>query len=197
LPIAYAVRPTHPGGIILERFGARICGSSSSLLIAIVLLVFPQLVWSASADDNVNTHEELESEKQNVLSMILAGTSDADESAFTIGLDFEHRIHRYLGVGAVIEYATDDIDAVTLLGVADLHLWRGLAIQTGPGVEFVGEEEEENGRTTTNNRREFVYRVGVVYEFDVGKFLVMPQVHYDYSTGADAVIYGLAFGFGF
>jgi hypothetical protein len=100
-------------------------------------------------------------------------------------------------VGAVIEYATDDIDAVTLLGVADLHLWRGLAIQTGPGVEFVGEEEEENGRTTTNNRREFVYRVGVVYEFDVGKFLVMPQVHYDYSTGADAVIYGLAFGFGF
>ena len=58
-----------------------------------------------------------------------------------------------LGVGAVVEYATDDIDSVSLIGVLDLHIWKGLAIQTGPGVEFVGEEEEEAGETTSTNRR--------------------------------------------
>jgi hypothetical protein len=71
-----------------------------------------------------------------------------------------------------------------------------LAIQTGPGVEFVGEEEEEAGRTTSTNRREFVYRVGLVYEFEIGKLLVTAQVHYDYSSRNDAVVYATALGSG-
>jgi len=136
-------------------------------------------------------------DQQNVLSLILGGTSDDDENAFTVGLDFEHRLHPLLGVGAVVEYATDDIDAVSLIGVLDIHLWKGLAIQTGPGVEFVGEEEEEAGETTSTNRREFLYRVGVVYEFGIGKLLVIPQVHYDYTSGKDSVVYATAIGFKF
>ena len=52
-------------------------------------------------------------------------------------------------------------------------------------------------RTTSTNRREFVYRVGVAYEFEIGWLVVTPQVHYDYSTGQDAVIYATAFGFKF
>jgi hypothetical protein len=136
-------------------------------------------------------------ERENVLSFIVGGTSDDDEDAFTVGLDFEHRVNRYLGVGAVVEYATDDIDSVAMIGVLDIHLWRGLAIQTGPGVEFVGEEEEEDGATTSVNRREFLYRVGMVYEFEIGKLLVIPQVHYDYTSGKDSVVYATAFGFKF
>lgn len=136
-------------------------------------------------------------EKKNVLSVILGGTSDRDENVFTVGLDFEHRLHPRLGVGAVIEYATDDLDALTLLGALDLHIWKGLAIQTGPGVEFAGEEEEEDGLTTTTNRRTFIYRVGVIYEFEIGRLLVIPQVHYDYSSGNDAVVYATGIGFKF
>ena len=149
------------------------------------------------AASTVFAEEEEGSEQQNVLSVILGGTSDRDEDAFTVGLDFEHRIHPLLGVGAVIEYATDDIDSVSLIGVLDLHLWKGLAIQTGPGVEFVGEEEEEAEGTTSVNRREFLYRIGMVYEFEIGKLLVIPQVHYDYSSGKDTVVYATALGFKF
>jgi hypothetical protein len=145
----------------------------------------------------VSAVEEEEVEPQNVLSLLLGGTSDDDESAFTVGLDFEHRIHPLLGVGAVVDYATDDIDAVSLFGVLDFHLWKGLAIQTGPGVEFVGEEEEEEAGTISVNRREFVYRVGLVYEFEIGKLLVIPQVHYDYSSGKDSVVYATGIGFKF
>jgi hypothetical protein len=160
-----------------------------------LLMMFCLAVLMAAS--SVSAGEDEESEKQNVLSLVLGGTSDRDENVFTIGLDFEHRIHPLLGVGGVIEYATDDIDAVTLIGALDLHLWGGLAIQTGPGVEFLGEEEEEAGRTTTTNRREFIYRVGLVYEIEIGKLLVIPQVHYDYSTGDDAVVYATALGFKF
>jgi hypothetical protein len=162
-----------------------------------LLMVFSLAVSMAASSVSANEGEGEESDKQNVLSLILGGTSDRDESAFTIGLDFEHRIHPFLGIGAVVEYVTDDIDSLTLIGALDFHPWRGLAIQTGPGVEFIGEEEEEGGRTTSTNRREFVYRVGLLYEFEIGKLLVIPQVHYDYSTGNDAVVYATAFGFKF
>jgi hypothetical protein len=168
--------------------------SISSSCVPLLILFSLAVLMAASS---VSAQEDEGSDKQNVLSLILGGTSDRDENVFTVGLDFEHRVHPLLGVGAVIEYATDDIDALTLIGALDFHLWRGLAIQTGPGVEFVGEEEEEAGRTTSSNRREFVYRVGVVYEFEIGKLLVTPQVHYDYSTGNDAVVYATALGFKF
>ena len=172
---------------------------AESVFVSIWLMRLLAVSWLVvlMAASTVFAEEEEGSEQQNVLSVILGGTSDRDEDAFTVGLDFEHRIHPLLGVGAVIEYATDDIDSVSLIGVLDLHLWKGLAIQTGPGVEFVGEEEEEAEGTTSVNRREFLYRIGMVYEFEIGKLLVIPQVHYDYSSGKDTVVYATALGFKF
>jgi hypothetical protein len=152
---------------------------------------------TALAAPPVSANEDESVVGQNVLSLILGGTSTRDEDAFTVGLDFEHRVHPLLGMGAVVEYSVDDIDALALIGVLDLHIWRGLAIQTGPGLEFVGEEEVEDGRTLSVNRREFLYRVGLIYEFEIGELLVIPQVHYDYSTGDDSVVYATAFGFTF
>jgi len=73
----------------------------------------------------------------------------------TIGPDFEHRPHRFLGLWAVGDRATDDLDAVTLRGVADLHSWRGLAIQIGPAIELVGWERgrADDGRESPLLRR--------------------------------------------
>ena len=167
--------------------------ATGTAMLAVSCLFLVVSAQSASADEE----EEEGAEKKNVLSLILGGTSDRDENVFTVGLDFEHRIHPLLGVGAVIEYATDDLDAVTLIGALDLHIWKGFAIQTGPGVEFAGEEEEEDGATTSTNRRYFIYRVGAVYEFEFGRLLLTPQVHYDYSSGNDAVVYAMGLGFKF
>jgi hypothetical protein len=179
------------GGVFVKAMWSISWNSTwmAMLFVSCVLSVFPIQPASAS--------EEEGEEKQNVLSLILGGTSDRDHDVFTVGLDFEHRIHPLLGVGAVVEYAKDDIDAVALIGALDFHIWKGFAIQTGPGVEFVGEEEEEDGKTTSTNRREFIYRVGALYEFEFGKLLVTPQVHYDYSTGNDSVVYAMALGFKF
>jgi hypothetical protein len=120
------------------------------------------------------------------LSLVVAGTTDDEETAFTLGVDYEYRLTQLLGLGAVVEYAFEDIDALTLLGVADVHVWRGLAIQTGPGVEFIGGESPE-----------FVYRIGALYEFEIESFTLAPQVHYDATTGEDAVVYGISVGFSF
>ena len=115
-------------------------------------------------------------------STILGSTIDDEESAPTLGLDYEYRTNDIVGLGVVAEYAFEDIDATTLLGVADIHLTDEFVVQTGPGIEFIDDEEEA------------VYRLGMLYEFEEGGWTVSPQIHYDWTSGEDAVIIGLAFG---
>jgi len=119
------------------------------------------------------------------LSVLLSGTIEEDESAPSIGLDYEYRTSDFLGLGTVVERAFGEIDATTVLAVADLHITNQWIVQTGPGVDFVEGEEEA------------VYRLGTLYEFERGGFTVSPQVHYDWTSGENAVVIGLAFGMGF
>ena len=155
-------------------------------LISIVLLMcFGPAAAMAQID--VEHHED----KPHHLSVLLAGThiDSADETAFTLGVDYEYRINKLFGVGAVAEYAFDDIDATTLLAVVDVHLWRGLALQVGPGVEFVDEGEE--------NETFAIGRIGALYELDFEGYTISPQFHYDISSGKDAIVFGLAIGVAF
>ena len=99
---------------------------------------------------------EFDENKRHHLSVVFGGTTlfDAEETAFTLGVDYEYRINELIGVGGVVEYAFGDIDATTLLAVADIHLWKGLALQAGPGVEWIDDETFAIGR------------VGLLYEFE-------------------------------
>ena len=118
-------------------------------------------------------------------SVLIASTVEDEETAPSLGLDYEYRVSEFLGVGGVLEYAFEDIDAVTLLAVADLHITPQFIVQTGPGIEWLDDEEE------------FVFRIGVLYEWESGGYTVSPQLHYDATSGEDAVVMGVAFGFGF
>ncbi len=117
------------------------------------------------------------------LSLFVGNTSDDGEDSVTIGIDYERRVSDVIGLGTVVEYAGQDIDALTLLGVADIHIWEGFAIQTGPGIEFIDDDGV------------FVFRVGALYEFEFGDgFTLSPQVHADFTSRSDAIVAGLAFG---
>jgi hypothetical protein len=124
-------------------------------------------------------------EEPHHASILLSGTIEEHESAPSIGLDYEYRVSRFLGLGAIVDRAFGEIDSTTVLAVADLHITNQFIVQTGPGAEFLGSEEKP------------VYRIGVLYEFERSGFTVSPQVHYDWTSGEDALIVGLAFGVGF
>jgi hypothetical protein len=117
----------------------------------------------------------------------LADTHLSDEgNNFTIGLDYEYRVNELLGVGTVIERAYGELDATTLLAVADIHFQNGLIMQVGPGFE---RKDDDNV---------FVSRIGVLYEFEVKNYTLSPQLHWDYHEDeANAIVAGLALGFSF
>ena len=123
------------------------------------------------------------------LSVFLGGTrldDDEDTTDFTAGIDYEYRVNRLLGIGAVVEHAFGDVDATTALVVMDIHIYKGFIVQTGPGYEWPDAEEEDD---------RFVYRLGGLYEFEVGEFTVSPQLHIDFAEDADdALVFGVAFG---
>ncbi len=116
-------------------------------------------------------------------SVLTGATIEEEESGPTIGLDYEYRVSDFVGLGGVVEYASEDIDATTVLAVADLHLTHQFILQTGPGFESRG-----GGDT------EFVYRLGVLYEWEWGGRTLSPQLHYDATSGEDAVVLALAVG---
>ncbi len=137
--------------------------------------------------ENSCAHETVctEEDRPHHLSVIVGGTyvDAADVTEFTLGIDYEYRLTELLGLGFVAEHAFGEIDATTLLAVADIHLFKGFALQVGPGVEITPDEEFAIGR------------FGMLYEFEIGHhFTLSPQLHFDLSSGEDAVVFGLAFG---
>ena len=126
-----------------------------------------------------------EAEGPHHLSLVIAATDirEEDETAFTLGIDYEYRVSELLGLGFVAEHAFGEVDSTTLIAAADVHLWQGFAIQLGPGVEFAEGEAFLMGR------------IGTIYEVELGSgFTIAPQFHYDFSDGEDAVVFGAAFG---
>lgn len=129
-------------------------------------------------------HQDVHHSAPHHLSLLIGGTDlvDGDHTAMTLGLDYEYRVSEFLGLGFVVEQAFGDIDATTLLAVADLHLWDGLIAQIGPGVEFV------------DGNSHAALRLGMLYEFEFESgFTLSPQLHYDFSH-EDALVFGIALG---
>ncbi len=134
---------------------------------------------------------EFDESKRHHLSVLTGGTTifESDETAYTLGVDYEYRVSELLGLGVVAEQAFGGIDSTTILAVADIHLWRGLALQIGPGIEVIDEGLE--------NETNFVARFGALYEIEFeGGYTLSPQIHYDAST-EDALVFGLALGVAF
>jgi hypothetical protein len=151
---------------------------------ALIGLLLGTLATAPAAAQEMPAHQE----RPHHLSLVLGGTHvpEAGHTGFTIGLDYEYRLNRNLGLGFIAEYAAGPVDATTFLAVADIHVAKGFALQTGPGVEII------DGETF------FTVRFGALYEFELGEaFTLSPQLHYDLSAGEDGIIFAIALGRGF
>jgi len=157
------------------------------LIVTLFLLWAPGLAFGQKSIDALtekhNTNKTYP-HGRNHLSLFIGNTDiEREEQGFTVGLDYEYRVNELLGLGTVVEYAAGGIDAWSLLTVADVHIYQGLVLQVGPGVEKSSEETV------------FIARVGVLYEFERRGLTISPQIHYDLHAGAgNGWVLGLAFG---
>lgn len=135
----------------------------------------------------LNSEPEYAIHGRHHLSLLLANTHASGEGDnLTLGLDYEYRVNELIGVGAILERAFGQLNATTILAVADVHFQNGLIMQVGPGFE------------RKNDDSVFVARLGVLYEFELENFTLSPQLHWDYHDNEpNAVLAGIALGASF
>jgi len=147
-------------------------------------LLHAPLATAQSGEHHSASTVHFDKGERHHISVFAGGTDITGESetAFTLGVDYEYRVNRILGLGFIAERAFGEIDSTTLFAVADIHLWRGLVTQLGTGVEI------SHGNTY------FAARLGALYEFEVGEgFTLAPQLHYDFSE-EDSLVFGISIG---
>jgi len=145
---------------------------------------------------------------KNHLSLFTGGTTESTDgettTSFSIGLDYERRLSRLVGLagGGELAFGGEERDALVGLYFL-LHATEGLVLAAGPGIEFAKErhdggevetQQEESGTETKAG-----LRIGLLYEFEVGqRYSIAPSVYTDFFEGKEpTLVWGLAFGVGF
>lgn len=151
----------------------------------LTLLLFISHAFAEQSETNAKP--DYAAHGRHHLSLLLADTHVSGEGDNpTLGVDYEYRVNELVGVGAILEKAYGELDATTLLAVADIHFQNGLIVQVGPGFERKDDESV------------LVARLGVLYEFEFENLTLSPQLHWDYHQHEpNAVIAGAAFGVAF
>ena len=109
-----------------------------------------------------------------------------DQRAFTLGLDYEYRLNRRWGVGALIDWAGKDSRSWVVGVPVVLHPKGGWKLLLAPGFEKNNEHDAE-----------FLVRAGVMYDFEVGGCTIAPALNVDFVDGEEVLVYGVNIGRGF
>jgi hypothetical protein len=168
-------------------------------LLATLLVLAGQTSGLRAQHEAAETHQEGH-HFDNGVALFLGGATHvgsdghASETGIAIGLEYARRVANWLKVGVLAEYASsetqrDYIFALPLFA----HLTRGLLVVAAPGVEFASVEEAGHEEEET----EFLMRFGTVYEFEINKWAIGPQINADLVDGHWTLVYGVAFGIGF
>ncbi len=184
----------------------------SAMLLALLCLAMPQglLAQHGENADEAEFH-------QNHFSVFLGGTTESEEdettTSFSIGVDYERRLSRLMGIGFGAEYVFVDVGREALAGLLGFfHVTEGFVLLGGPGLEFaqeplheveaggeVGKISETSEDVETERETNLVFRLGTLYEFEVGhQYTIAPSLFVDFIENKDpAFVWGLSFGIGF
>ena len=126
-------------------------------------------------------------ERPNHIGLFLGATHKQSDDGFSIGIEYERDVSELIGLGVVVESTPSLNERVIAAPAAFLHPIGALEVALAPGLQV------EDGDT------DFMFRIGVGWEFDVGQgFSLAPEVNFDFVSGNDnALVYGLALGYAF
>jgi hypothetical protein len=152
------------------------------LSIAVFLVAMPLEIPASEKEHG--GHEESQHHR-NRMELFFGNTHEHGEDGFTVGLSYGYLLQEFIGVGGTFEYATGHFDKWSVTVPLFMYPYGGLRFALAPGLEH---REGEN---------DFLFRVGVAYEFEIGRWSISPEFDVDFVDGEKAYVYGLSFGWGF
>ena len=185
-------------------------------------LLIASIVWpaslSAADDDNSKAPEQKQDQVQigrgyeietdeNVeheyhphhLGVFVGVTSLKERQGFTVGGEYEYRLHPHAGIGGLVEHATNDFSATTVAFPIFFHpkpSGDGLRLGVGPGFERA--REPRSGEKSEHTATHFLVRATAIYDIFVKENVtVSPNLSIDFVNGEEIFIFGVTIGFGF
>ena len=159
--------------------------------------------------EEASAHEDHHFHKHHA-GLFLGGSHDGDENGFTLGGDYELRLHRLVGLGAGAEHAFGDFKESVFVFPVFLHPIGEFRVGAGPGFEYkgsgsggegeggVGEISATSSEIAHGSETEFLFRVTFLYDFFIKeKFSISPNVSIDFVDGSKIIVFGVTFGVGF
>lgn len=188
----------------IERSAARWMGIVA--LLAIVIVAAPAVVASQETQEQEHSetgeHQEATEEHaeehgehfhKNHLAVFVGSTEaeehhgDKGDPDFTLGIDYERRLSSLFGVGGMFDFVVEGRREWLLGPIGFLHPYKGLKLFAAPCYQKIRVGVESN----------WVFRVGVAWDFEIGKYSIAPNVIYDFSDNHDFLVLGVTFGRGF
>jgi hypothetical protein len=136
-------------------------------------------VFLGVTDGEVEKEAEVAAESEG-------GATTEDQRAFTLGLEYEYRLSRRWGIGALIDYAGKDFRSWVAGIPVILHPAGEWKLFAAPGLEDKADDDAE-----------FLVRVWVLYDFEFGAFKIAPVLQVDFVGDEEVLIYGVNIGGGF
>ena len=159
-----------------------------SLLVATVAVI----ALSGTSASAAGQGDEL---KRHVPGVFIGATRGAGETDISVGLEYEFRATKWIGFGAVAEWApgAHHGDGTSLyLGAIHVHPIGGLRLTAGYGVEDVHDEKKKRAAGLSPSKNEDVFRLGAAYDFHAGDFGIAPTVNLDFIDHKKVVVFGIS-----
>ena len=163
----------------------------------ITLLSLAQISWAQETHHTEHQpaehaehgeHQEAHLHRHHIAGF-LGGTYAEHKTAFTIGADYEFRISKWVGVGALIDYAGGHLKERIVAATVVVHPTNHMSVVIGAGQDH----RTEHGHTENT----FVVRVGATYFFEAGRLSIGPQYFLDTTAGETLHVFGITIGTGF
>lgn len=146
-------------------------------------------IFAAKDGDSHDSHGGGHEHHLSLFNGVTTTINPAGSHYYTIGLDYEKFLFNgAAGIGVLLDVATDFAHDPLIIAAVPLSAHFGhLRIFLAPGFEFA------------HGHSEFMTRVGLGYDFDLGGIYLTPTVSFDYiySPGYMSLVYGVAVGVAF
>jgi hypothetical protein len=164
----------------------------------VALVVTCLSVAKAAGDEEGRQVEHGESEEhgfhRNHVAFLVGSTATEEkrpggtgDPRLTLGVSYERRLTRLLGLGATFEGVVEgEREAVLVIPVL-FHVGRRAKFLVGPGAQRLEDPDE-----TTS-----VARIGFEYDFHVKSVILTPGLNFDFSEEENFAVLGLSIGWGF
>lgn len=124
---------------------------------------------------------------KHIPGVFIGATHVESETEFTFGFEYEYKLNKKWGVGAVFERTNkahhNDGVAVALASIY-YHPTKNIRLGAGIGQERIG---------GGHPHEEDLYRISVAYDFHVKEFGIAPTIAVDFVDDEEAIVFGIAF----